>query len=192
MKHTLQFTKPLKAVRVVYHGPEPLRVNAVAEREQDAYERGYADAEGAAQQQIVQARMEMKRLQDEVLETVAHQFREFAAQFDAQMPELVLAIVRKVWTDLELDREAILRIIDATLGEMAPGGDEMTLLLNPRDAALLQDVEEFSRHYTGLKLVPDDGLRSGDVVLRSRFGVVDARVETKLRRVEEEIREVHE
>ena len=191
LKSTIRLTQPLRGVRVSYFGPEPLRDAVVSEREQQAYQRGRDDAEAATQRQIVQARAEMKRLQDEVLDGVSQRFDEFSTQFNAQLPDFVLAIVRKVWAGLELDREAILRVIDATLGEMAPSGDEMALHLAPRDAALLQGTEDFSARYTGLKLVADSTLRSGDVVLRSRFGVVDGRIETKVRRIEEQIREVH-
>jgi flagellar biosynthesis/type III secretory pathway protein FliH len=191
LKTTIRLTAPLKGVRVSYYGPETLRAAEVAVREEEAYARGHADAEAATQRQIVDARLQMKRLQDEVLEAISQRFNEFSRQFDAQMPDLVLSIVRKVWAGLELDREAILRVIDATLGEMAPGGGDMELCLSPRDAALLQDVKDFQTRYTGLRLVTDDTLRSGDVVLRCRFGVVDGRVETKIRHIEDEIREVH-
>ena len=50
-----------------------------------------------------------------------------------------------------------------------------------RDAALLEKIQpDWLSRYPGLRICPDATLKVGDCVVRSRFGLTDARLETKL------------
>lgn len=184
--------KPIKGLRVAYYGPEPVRMEEVARREQAAYQRGQNDAQTVCQHQIMQTRGEMTQLQNDVLATIQNRYNEFTEQFNEQLPDLVLTIVEKIWEGLELDRNAVLRAIDAALVQAGNDTRELVLRLCPKDAALLHDTETFQTRFPDLKIETDPELTPGDVMLRSRFGIVDARIETKLRRVEEEIKKAHQ
>lgn len=193
IKASIRLPKPLKGVRVSYHGPEPLRGPNVSDREQAAYRQGQDDAQTFCQQQILEAREEMRRLQDEVLSGISTRFEDLCEQFNDQVPELVLAIVRKVLSGVEPGRETVIRSIEETLTELAPQSDTFQVHLHPKDAALLREgCSEFTSDYPGMELMDDPSLVPGDVVVRSRFGIIDGRVETKLRRIEAGIREAHQ
>lgn len=189
----MRLPKPIKGVRVSYFGPEPVRDTDVIDREQAAYRQGQDDAQTVCQQQILDAREEMRRLQDDVLGGISTRFEELCEQFNNQVPELVLAIVRKVLSGVEPGRETVIRAIEETLAELAPQSDTFQVHLHPKDADLLREgCSEFSNDYPGMELIDDPSLHMGDVVVRSRFGIIDGRVETKLRRIEAGIREVHQ
>lgn len=193
IKSSIRLPKPIKGVRVSYFGPEPLRGSDVSDREQAAYRQGQDDAQTFCQQQIMEAREEMRRLQDEVLSGISTRFDELCDQFNHQVPELVLAIVRKVLAGVEPGRETVIKAIEETLAELAPQSDTFQVHLHPKDASLLREgCSEFSNDYPGMELMDDPSLAPGDVVVRSRFGIIDGRVETKLRRIEAGIREVHQ
>jgi len=51
----------------------------------------------------------------------------------------------------------------------------------PQDADLLENINpEWRKRYPGLQLTRDASLRRGDVMVRSRFGLIDSRQQTKL------------
>jgi flagellar biosynthesis/type III secretory pathway protein FliH len=188
----IHLRKPISGMRVAYYGPDPLRVEEVARMGQEAYEQGRRDAEEVCQRQITEARMEMSQLQDEVLGSIQNRYAEFTEEFNHQLPDLVLSIVGKIWEGLELDRPALLRAIDGALDQVGSNSERLVMRLCPKDAALLQGTEAFMTRYPDLKVETDPELGSGDVVLRSRFGLIDSRIGTKIRRVESEIKKAHQ
>lgn len=188
----IHLRKPITGLKVSYYGPEPIPAEESSRLVDEAYQRGKSDAEEVCQRQILQARKEMSILQNEVLSAVQNRYNEFSEQFDQQLPDLVLSIVGKVWEGLNLGREDILRAIDSALSEVGSDTQKLVLRLNPRDASLLQGTETFQTRYPDLKVETDPELVSGDVIIHSRFGIVDSRIKTKIRRVEEEIKKVHQ
>jgi len=188
----IHLRKPITGLKVTYYGPEPVRAELASELERKAYERGKAEAEAVCQRQILQARREMGQLQNEVLAGIQNRYDEFADQFNQQLPDLVLAIVGKVWEGLKLDRPAVLSAIDAALAQVSSNTENLILKLAPSDAALLQETEAFKTRFPDIVVETDPELTSGDVMIKSRFGIIDSRIATKLRRVEEEIKQVHQ
>jgi flagellar biosynthesis/type III secretory pathway protein FliH len=188
----IHLRKPITGLKVTYYGPEPIRAEQSADLEKQAYERGKNEAEEVCKRQILQARKEMSQLQNEVLAGIQTRYNEFSDQFNQQLPDLVLAIVGKVWEGLKLDRPAVLRAIDAALAQVGSNTDSLTLKLAPADAALLQETEAFKTHFPDITVETDPELTSGDVMIKSRFGIIDSRVSTKMRRVEEEIKQAHQ
>jgi flagellar biosynthesis/type III secretory pathway protein FliH len=64
---------------------------------------------------------------------------------------------------------------------MVPGAGEIEIALHPEDIELLSQYDQkFQDKYPGLHFVSDSCLRVGDCIMRTRFGVVDGRLETKL------------
>jgi flagellar biosynthesis/type III secretory pathway protein FliH len=188
----IHLRKPIAGLNVAYYGPEPISFAESQKREKDSYERGRRDSENVCQRQIMQARKEMEQLQNQVLSSVQSRYKELSDQLDENLPDLVLSIVNKVWDGLVLDREAVLRSIDAALSQAGVDTHDMILNLSAQDAALLQNTETFKTRFPNLTVQTDPELKSGDVVVSSRFGIVDSRIKTKIRRVEEEIKKAHQ
>ena len=77
--------------------------------------------------------------------------------------------------------DAVSRICEETLGEIFPERDNLELTLAPRDATLLADLNPtWIQAYPGIRIRADAALTPGDCQVRSRFGLTDARVQTKM------------
>ena len=137
------------------------------------------------------ARADMANLQNRTLSAIDKNFKEFNDQFNDQMPDLVMAIVGKVWESLKLTREDVLDAIDAALSQAGNDKQNLVIHLSKADADLLQDTGAFKSRYPNIAVETDLELKNGDVVIISRFGTIDCRVKTKLRRVGEEIAKAH-
>jgi flagellar biosynthesis/type III secretory pathway protein FliH len=192
IKPRIHLRKPITGLKVTYYGPEPLRAEEAAEKENKAYERGRNDAEEVCRRQILQARKEMEQLQNEVLANIQARYAELADQFNEKLPDLVLAIVGKIWEGVKIDRPAILAAIDAALAQVGNNNDNLVLKLSTADAGLLQGTETFKNRFPDIIVEADPELQSGDVMIKSRFGLIDSRISTKIRRVEEEIKETRQ
>lgn len=192
LKGRIHLRRPIKELRVAFYGPEPVPASVAQDDAQAAYDKGRSDVEAVCQRQIVEARREMSQLQNEVLASIQSRFAEFEEQFDNQLPDLVLSIVGKIWEGVQMDRETVLKAIDAALEQVGSDTTKLVVRLSKDDAALLQHTESFMSRYPDLSVETDTELGTGDVVIRSRFGVVDSRVGTKIRRIEQEIRKAHQ
>jgi flagellar assembly protein FliH len=147
----------------------------------EAYERGRGEAEDFARAQLVEARTETSELQSSVLHGVEKAFEDLRTELDQNLPELVLALVQRVLRGVELDGEAIRGLVLSTVEELAPRDEPLTLFLHPQDHhALSQRDEELAANHPRLRFQADPELKRGDVQVRSRFGVIDARTDTKV------------
>lgn len=180
--------RKLKGVRVVYAGPPPVTGLEAIAREEASYKRGYSDASDSYNQQIAEQRQEMVRLQADVLQRVEDKVSQFLDTVRDALPEVITAITRKLWAELELQPEQLKAIVDEALDDLVHKGEPVEVQLCPADLAVVRQYEgEFSA--TGpLRLTEDETLQHGDCVVKSRYGRVDARVATKFAKVERQLK----
>lgn len=157
----------------------------------EAYDEGQKDFHEAYQQEIFNAREDMRRLRDEVLVEIGNRVNALCEDFEAEAPSLVMAIVRKIWAGLEISEKQVREILNETLSELAPQRDGVEVSLSHRDYELLAQGEGFSGEYPGIKFKSDKSLKRGDVVVHSRFGTLDGRIEKKIQRMEQQLQEGH-
>ncbi len=185
---TIVLSGLIRGVTLGYFGPPPLPLSEVAKREAAAFQRGKQEAAAVFDRQIVEMRQELLHLQQTVFQRLDDEFRQMQATVGERLPDLILALVRRILAGLELDPGAVKALVDEVLSEMSQGG-EIEVVLCPKDMELLGSAkEDFMNDYAGLKFTADAGLGSGDCMVRSRFGLVDARIETKLRKLDVELR----
>lgn len=164
-----------------------LTAGVLAERElrekacEEAYRRGFDEASELLSRQILEQRNDLAQLQDTTLRELARQHDALMAQISALVPELAIEIARRVLAGVEPDRDLLRKVVDETLGEVAPGSASVELRLCARDIELMNGLEEdFAHKYPGLCIVADPELSPGDCRARSRFGEIDGRLSTKL------------
>lgn len=151
---------------------------------QEAYNRGFHEATEALTNQIAEQRAEVAQLQDAVFKNLAAQSETLAHEVSQILPDLILEITQRVLAGFKPDAETVRKTISETLAEVAPGSTDVELRLHPQDLALVQGVDaELEQKYPGIKLTADSELTPGDCVAKSRFGMIDARVLTKLQNV---------
>jgi flagellar assembly protein FliH len=154
----------------------------VAKATQAAYRRGVDDARAAADQQMVEFRVDVEQLSDGVLKKLTALEARLVSDLRESMPELALEIARRLLAGYEPPPEIISRLCEEALAELFPERENLELVVGSRDADFLAKLNpEWMQRYPGLRVTVEAALAPGDCQVRSRFGLTDARQETKLR-----------
>ena len=97
-------------------------------------------------------------------------------QLREALPELVVEIARRLLAGFEPPPDVIERLWREALDQLYPEREGLELTLCPRDAELLESINpEWKQRYPGLRVRSDPALVPGDCLVRSRFGLTDAR-----------------
>jgi flagellar assembly protein FliH len=169
--------------------PEPLPEIRVSLEEHEiaceaSYRRGFQEANELLTTQILDQRAEIAQLQDSLFQSLSKQAESLAHQVSETLPDLVMEISRRVLAGMTPDRAVIERLLAETLAEIAPGSTDVEVFLNASDLVLIEGIaESYAHKYPGIKLTADPELSPGDCRAKSRFGMIDARVFTKLQNV---------
>ncbi|MEI6107832.1 MAG: FliH/SctL family protein [Opitutae bacterium] len=146
-----------------------------------SYREGVDAARGLADQQMVEIRAEVTHLSNGVLQQLSHVEEGVLIQLREQLPALALDIARHLLAGYEPPGEMIDRLCRTALDQIFPERDNLELILCPRDAELLAQFSPgWIKRYPGLKISHNLSLQPGDCQVRSRFGLTDARQQTKL------------
>ncbi len=157
----------------------------LAAKTQEAYRRGVDAARAAADQQMVEFRADMERLSEGVLKRLAEIEPAMLGQLRAALPELALEIARRLLAGFEPPPEIIERFCREALDQLFPEREGLELALCPRDAEQFNRLSpDWLQRYPGLRVRSDSSLAPGDCLVRSRFGLTDARRQTKLAALE--------
>ena len=188
-RQKIHFPKPVTAFQFAAFGAPPVPVDEVDARVTEAYRRGQSEADDFHRQQLHEQRIETVEYQERVLARVEQQVEALLSTTQARVPELVFALVARVLDGVSLDAEQLRALILATIAELHQrDGEHLEVMLTPTDLEKLNDLRasgdgELSR----LTFIADERLGSGDVQVRSRFGLLDARLETKWAKVKREV-----
>lgn len=153
----------------------------VAAKTEEAYRRGVDAARAVVDQKLVEFRVDMEQLSDGVLKQLAVIEPALVAQLRDALPELALDLARRLLAGYEPPAEVVDRLCREAVEQLFPEREGLELSVSPHDAELLSQINpEWLTRYPGLKILSDPVLRRGDCQVRSRFGLTDARQETKL------------
>jgi flagellar assembly protein FliH len=177
----IAFDRPLQGLTTPGHAGKFCSETELAAREEAAYQRGVDAARALADQQMVEFRADIEQLGEGVFKKLAATEPALVAQLRDTLPALAIDIARRLLAGFEPPADVVARICEEALGEIFPERDNLELAVAPRDAQLLEKLNPaWLRRYPGLRIRPDPALRPGDCQVRSRFGLTDARIETKL------------
>ena len=177
----IAFDRPLSGVSAPGFLGKMSSEREIVAREDAAYQRGIDAARALADQQMVEFRADIDQLADGVFKKLAQIEPGLLAQLRETLPSLALELARRLLAGYEPPAEVVSRICEEALGEIFPERDNLELTVSPRDAALLEKLSpDWLRRYPGLRLRAEATLKPGDCQVRSRFGLTDARIETKL------------
>lgn len=153
------------------------------EREQAAYERGRQDGERALSEQLVRQRGELQELQNGVFDSLRQAVPRLVRESESVLLELAMETARKMVADMPIPVELIETVVKQALSQVEEAV-EYEVFLHPEDLALLQQVNSPMSLPAGgeqkihLKSSPD--ITRGGCIIQTRFGIVDARRETKI------------
>lgn len=151
------------------------------QREQAAYERGRRDAETQLREQLLAQRRELLELQQGVLTSLQQALPQLVREAHEHLVQLALTAAEKVVAGMPVPAEAIRAAVAEALAQMETTSD-VIVQLHPDDCAALGDAP------AGVRLQPDPQLARGDCVVKTPFGVVDARRHAKWERLRESLR----
>ena len=181
----IAFDRPLNAVSTPGYAGRTCSEAEIVAREAAAYQRGVDATRALADQQMVEFRADIEQLSEAVFKKLAHVQPAIVAELRQTLPELALEIARRLLAGYEPPAEVVSRLCEEALNEIFPERDDLELSLAPRDAALLEKLNpDWLLRYPGLRIRPEPSMKPGDCQVRSRFGLTDARLETKLKTLE--------
>jgi flagellar assembly protein FliH len=175
------FDRPLVAATIPGRSARLYTESEVAAIRSQAYQEGNDAGRSFASQQLVEFRTEVQALQEGLFRRLATVDTDITAQLRDALPLLAVEISRRLLADYEPPAEQVLHLCEETLRQLYPEHENLELFVSPRDAALLETLPvEWKSRYPGLKLTADAMLETGDCQVRSRFGLTDARRQSKL------------
>ena len=175
------FDRPLASATLRHHSGRLSTEAEVAAQTQEAYRRGVDAARAAADQQMVEFRADIAQMSDGILSKFSAMESLFVSQLRAELPGLAVEIARRLLAGFEPPPDLVAKLCTEALEELFPEREDLELVVCPRDAALLDSIhDEWKSRFPGLRIRGDAALKPGDCQVRSRFGLTDARLSTKL------------
>jgi flagellar assembly protein FliH len=161
------------------------------EREEESFERGRAQAEQGLAAQIVSQRQEMVQLQNGVLKAINDAVSQVVRDTERTLVDIALATANRLVSGLPISAEVVEAAIREALTQVEETAN-VHVLLHAEDLALLRssDSELVADAGSGrLRLTSSPEVTRGGCVVRTHFGEVDARRETKLEQVRKALTE---
>jgi flagellar assembly protein FliH len=177
----ITFDRPLVGAAIPGQAGRYLSESELAARDEAAYARGVDAARSLADQEMVEFRADIQRLSDGVFSKLQNLEPSLVNELRDALPGLAVDIARRLLAGYEPPAEVISKICEEALAEIFPERDHLELVVSPRDAALLEKLNpDWLQRYPGLRIRAEATLSPGDCQIRSRFGLTDARMDTKL------------
>jgi len=180
---TIRFDRPLRDVQCLAGTPPPDWPALLEQQLRQAHERGRLEGERALSEQLIHQRNELAELQRGVLDALRRAVPQVLQQAESLLIPLALEAARRVGAEMPITPELVERIVRETL-QQAEDTAEITVRLHPDDLALLRQYgSELLQGLPGLgplKFVASTDVGRGGCIVQTRFGLIDARRETKL------------
>ncbi len=179
---------PLGDVRLLTQAPAQDWEEHVREREQAAYERGRHDGERALSGQLLQQRNETVQLQRGILESLQRAVPQVVQEAETTVIALALAAAQKIVAGLPINAELVETVVREALRQVEDTA-EISIQLHPNDLALLR-----KHNAPVLQGLPETGplrfsgsaeVTPGGCIVQTRFGLIDARRETKIEQLKQ-------
>lgn len=179
------FDRPLVTAAIAGNAGRFYSEQELIARDEAAYRRGVDAARSLADQQMVELRADICQLGEGVFAKLSNLEPTLIAQLRDALPSLALEIAHRLLAGYEPPPEVVSRLCEEALAELFPERENLELIVSGRDASLLEKLNpDWLHRYPGLSIRADAALRPGDCKVHSRFGLTDARLETKLSALE--------
>jgi len=179
LRETIRLTQPLKDAalarcgdRETFHGWDL----------QASYERGRLDGERALSEQLIRQRAEVMELQTGVLASLRNAVPQVAREGERALVALALEAASKLISGLPVSGEMIEATVKEAIAQVSDTAG-FIVQLHPEDLALLERTNAPLLLPQGgedrIRFQPSTNVTRGGCMVQTRFGVIDARRETK-------------
>jgi flagellar assembly protein FliH len=188
---SIRLRRPCRAVNLVaVLSPAEAAATEQHAREQAAYERGRRDAERAWGEQVVRQRAELLELQNGTLDSLQQVIPRLRQACEQELISLALEVAHKLVAGLPVSAEMVQAVVREALAQVEVS-TALVVELNPADLALLERVNSPLRLPGGgverVSFHASEAVTRGGCLVRTRFGTIDARRETKLEMLKQAI-----
>lgn len=160
------------------------------ESEGAAYERGRRDGEKALSAQLLQQRSELLELHQGVVESLRAAVPQITEETEKALIELTLEAAQKIIAGMPIQPKIVEAVVREAIGQVEDSA-EIAVHLHPDDLALLRKHQSpilQGLPETGpLKFVTSSEVTRGGCMVHTRFGLLDARRETKIEQVRQSL-----
>lgn len=185
---TIAFARPVREVTL---GPVvtcPDTAAVIKEREAQAYARGLVDGEQRLGSQLLQQRNELVELQNGVLHSLRQAVSQVARDAETAAIEIAFTVAEKLVAEIPINRELVEANVRSALAQCEEA-TEFFVQLHPDDLELLRrhnsELLAETARQEKIHFLPAPEIGRGGCLVRTQFGIIDARRETRLERVRE-------
>jgi flagellar assembly protein FliH len=185
-RSTIAFSQPVKFIGLPGQASTlTYTATEVDEAIHGAYARGREDARAASDAELSKLRADAKAVIDGAFSKVSERHEYALGQIRALLPKLVSEATARVVAGVEVSAELVRSVVHDLLGDVTPGADAVEVQLCPADLARVAGFDQELRHkFPNIHLTENRELQPKDCVVKTRFGVLDGRVTSKLKSVE--------
>lgn len=184
-REVIRLTAPVRDVRpvrgavlVVDPGPRITEADVQA-----AYERGRADGEKGLGEQLVKQRQQVREMLDGAIAGLREAVGQVVTDTEEHLVGLALDIARKLVGEIPISVEMVENTVREALSQVE-GTADFQVRLHPADLDLLRTIESPMLAMNGdegaVRFHGSPEVSRGGCLVQTRFGIVDARRETKL------------
>jgi flagellar assembly protein FliH len=185
-RSTLYFPQPPRSIHLV--GNAPIVTYASDEFDKavaDAYEKGAEDTRLSLESEMQKNREQLKTATEGALSKVVDRHSEALSMMRSLVPKLVTEATARVVAGLPVDAVFVRSVVDDLLNDVAPGAENVEVQLCAEDVAKVAGFDQELRHkFPTLRVVENKDIKPGDCLVKTRFGVLDGRISSKLKAVE--------
>lgn len=174
--------------------PEITEVNDPLKEREESKKTGYqlglkqGMTEGLqqAKEQAAKENAELGQQLSQLLKAIPHAVSENRLALKSEIADIVLAITQQFFVHQQQNKEVLSQQITAALNQINDK-QNLTLVLNPQDLALLQQGElniDLSQ-CKDISLQADENLQLGGCLIRSEHGFFDASIERQIDRLKQ-------
>lgn len=181
---TIACPRPLREIRLVGAGDAfPESRDRQREREEQAYTRGLEEGENRLREQLLQQRNELLELQSGVLQSLRHAALQVAHEAENTLIDYAFEVAQRIVAEIPISRELVEANIRSALAQVEET-TEFFIHVHPEDLALLQrhssDLLTPAPGRDRMHFLPAADVGRGGCLVRTDFGLIDARRETRL------------
>jgi flagellar assembly protein FliH len=187
---TILLSEPLRDVRFLVGAPAQDWQQFLRDREQAAFESGRRAGETALSEQLLSQRNETVNLQRGILASLADALPKVAHEAESALIELALESAKKIVAGMPVDVAMVEHTVREALAQ-AEDTAEIVIQLHPEDLALLRqhqsEVLNAAPESGPLRFSQSSEISRGGCVIQTRFGLIDARRETKIEQLRQSL-----
>ncbi len=198
--------------------PPPTSAKEVETAKSSSFEHGKSEATDFYLKEVETLRKDYAQRQSELLHSIQNKVDLVLKELDSRLPGLVIKVAEKVLSGIELDGKMVKAMVESMIEEIGCDDDNLDVFLAPQDLKLQKSLGDDAKKvapaesddgfasaiagifdgidgddalldgYPNVKFFEDPSLQPGDCQVKSRFGLLDGRIATKLKRLEEEMK----